>query len=75
MRTVLALAACSRTGSVPRKHVNLRLHVAPYERGALAHPTMTSAVLDGPAAGPVHAVHEGATEAEAPSPRVECGCN
>ncbi len=49
-------------------------HVAPYERGALAHPTMAAAVLDGPAAGHVRAVHEGATGGGSVA-ESGCGCN
>jgi hypothetical protein len=49
-------------------------HVAPYERGALAHPTMTAAALDGPAAGHVKAVHEGATGGGSVA-ESGCGCN
>lgn len=49
-------------------------HVAPYERGALAHPTMTAAGLDGPAAGHVKAVHEGATGGGSVA-ESGCGCN
>ena len=49
-------------------------HVAPYERGALAHPTMTAAALEGPAAGHVHAVHEGATGGGSVA-ESGCGCN
>ena len=49
-------------------------HVAPYERGALAHPTMTSASVDGPAAGHVRAVHEGATGGGSVA-ESGCGCN
>jgi hypothetical protein len=49
-------------------------HVAPYERGALAHPTMTSAIVDGPAAGHVRAVHEGATGGGSVA-ESGCGCN
>ncbi len=48
-------------------------HVAPYERGALAHPTMAAAGLDGPAAGHVRAVHEGATGGGSVAERVR-GC-
>ena len=47
--------------------------VAPYQRGALAHPTMTAA-LEGPAAGHVHAVHEGATGGGSVA-ESGCGCN
>ena len=49
-------------------------HVAPYERGALAHPTMTSATVEGPAAGHVHAVHEGAMGGGSVA-ESGCGCN
>ncbi|MDP9035316.1 MAG: DUF4266 domain-containing protein [Myxococcota bacterium] len=49
-------------------------HVAPYERAKLAHPMMTAADLDGPAAGHVLAVHEGATGGGALS-ESGCGCN
>jgi PBP1b-binding outer membrane lipoprotein LpoB len=35
-------------------------NVAPYERGKLAHPTMTTADLAGPGESHVRAVHEGA---------------
>ena len=48
-------------------------HVAPYERGKLAHPTMTGE-YDGPASGHVHAVHEGATGGGALG-ESGCGCN
>jgi hypothetical protein len=48
-------------------------HVAPYERGMLAHRTMT-ADLDGPAQGHVHAVHEGAMGGEDVA-KSGCGCN
>ena len=48
-------------------------HVAPYDRGRLAHPTMTQAV-ESAAADHLHAVQEGAagggTVAES-----GCGCN
>jgi hypothetical protein len=48
-------------------------HVAPYERGKLAYPMMTDD-LDGPAAGHVMAVHEGATGGGLLS-ESGCGCN
>ncbi len=57
--SLLATSACS--------------HVAPYDRGALAHPTMT-AELEGPAAGHVHAVHEGAIGGGSVA-ESGCGCN
>ena len=49
-------------------------HVAPYERGRLAHPTMTDELAGGPAADHVYAVHEGATGGGA-SAESGCGCN
>jgi len=49
-------------------------HVAPYDRAQLAHPTMTTADLDGPAAGHVHAVHEGAIGGGSVA-ESGCGCN
>jgi uncharacterized protein DUF4266 len=36
-------------------------NVAPYDRGKLAHPSMTTADLAGPGEAHVRAVHEGAT--------------
>jgi hypothetical protein len=49
-------------------------HVAPYERGKLAHPTMTDGELDGPAAEHVYSVHEGATGGGSVA-ESGCGCN
>jgi hypothetical protein len=49
-------------------------HVAPYERAALAHPTMTSADVVGPAAGHVRAVQEGAIGGGSVA-ESGCGCN
>ncbi len=49
-------------------------HVAPYERGQLAHPSMAVSDLDGPAAGHVRAVHEGATGGGSIA-ESGCGCN
>jgi hypothetical protein len=49
-------------------------HVAPYERGKLAHPMMSADDLDGPAAEHVQAVHEGATGGGAVGGG-GCGCN
>jgi hypothetical protein len=49
-------------------------HVAPYERTQLAHPSMTKADLEGPAAGHVHGVHEGATGGGSLA-ESGCGCN
>ncbi len=49
-------------------------HVAPYERASLAHPTMSGASLEGPAAGHVAAVHEGATGGGSVGGG-GCGCN
>jgi hypothetical protein len=49
-------------------------HVAPYERGKLAHPMMTTDGLEGPAASHVLAVHEGATGGGSLA-ESGCGCN
>ncbi len=49
-------------------------HVAPYERGKLAHPMMTADDLEGAAAAHVEAVHEGATGGGAVGGG-GCGCN
>lgn len=49
-------------------------HVAPYERGRLAHPMMTNEGLEGPGASHVLAVHEGATGGGSLS-ESGCGCN
>jgi hypothetical protein len=49
-------------------------HVAPYDRARLASPTMTSAVLEGPAAGHVRAVQEGAAGGGSVA-ESGCGCN
>jgi hypothetical protein len=49
-------------------------HVAPYERGKLAHPMMTNEGLEGPGASHVLAVHEGATGGGSLS-ESGCGCN
>jgi hypothetical protein len=49
-------------------------HVAPYDRGALAHPTMTAADLAGPSEAHVRAIHEGAVGGGAAA-ESGCGCN
>jgi hypothetical protein len=49
-------------------------HVAPYERGILAHPTMTTGDMAGPSEAHVRAVHEGAVGGGA-SAESGCGCN
>ncbi len=49
-------------------------HVAPYQRGHLAHPTMAATPEDEPAADHVHAIHEGATGGGA-LVGSGCGCN
>ncbi len=49
-------------------------HVAPYERGALAHSTMVAGGLEGPASSHVHAVHEGAVGGGSVA-ESGCGCN
>ena len=50
------------------------VHVAPYERGKLAHPMMTTESLEGPATGHVLAVQEGATGGGSLA-ESGCGCN
>jgi hypothetical protein len=49
-------------------------HVAPYERGRLAHPSMTDDV-EGIAAAHVHEVHEGAAGGTLKVAASGCGCN
>jgi hypothetical protein len=49
-------------------------HVAPYQRGLLAHPTMQLADPARPAEAHVNAVHEGATGG-ALGAASGCGCN
>ena len=49
-------------------------HVAPYERGALARPDMTTSDLSGRAAQHATEVHEGAARSGAVS-EAGCGCN
>lgn len=49
-------------------------HVAPYERGRLAQPTMDLASGDTATAEHVHAVHEGAAGSASPASG-GCGCN
>jgi hypothetical protein len=56
----VALAGCS--------------HVAPYQRGHLAHPTMAPTPEDELAADHVHAIHEGAAGGGA-LVGSGCGCN
>jgi hypothetical protein len=48
--------------------------VAPYERGKLAHPTMTAIDLAGPAAQHLRAIDEGA-EGGSAGAGSGCGCN
>ncbi|HEY4118624.1 MAG TPA: DUF4266 domain-containing protein [Byssovorax sp.] len=49
-------------------------HVAPYERGKLAHPTMKADNLSGPGGAHVRSVLEGATGG-AIGAESGCGCN
>lgn len=49
-------------------------HVAPYQRGRLAHPTMTATDESSPASAHVHAVHEGAVGGGFGA-ESGCGCN
>ena len=50
------------------------VHVAPYERGAIARPDMTLSDLMGPAQKHATEVHEGATHGGAAA-EAGCGCN
>jgi hypothetical protein len=61
---VLALAALATSACT---------HVAPYDRGRLAHPTMTQAVGSA-AADHLHAVQEGAAGGGSVA-ESGCGCN
>ena len=65
--TVLAIVVLGASACVHE-------HVAPYDRGKLAHPTMTTSDLSGPAESHVHAVHEGAAGGGALG-ESGCGCN
>lgn len=49
-------------------------HVKPWQRGKLAHPTMSTSSFAGPAEEHVYAVHEGATGGGAAA-ESGCGCN
>ena len=49
-------------------------HVAPYERGHLAHPMMAPTLEEEPAAEHVHAIHEGSTGGGT-LVGSGCGCN
>ena len=64
-RPFVLLAAVSLFGCV---------HVKPWERGKLAHPTMTSSSFSGPAEDHLYNVQEGAAGGGA-SAESGCGCN
>jgi hypothetical protein len=64
---LVSLIACGACG------VSACTHVAPYDRGRLAHPTMTQAV-DTAAAEHLHAVQEGAAGGGSVA-ESGCGCN
>lgn len=49
-------------------------HVAAFQRGKLAHPTMTTDDAAGPAEAHIHAVHEGAMGGGGAA-ESGCGCN
>jgi Domain of unknown function (DUF4266) len=49
-------------------------HVAAYDRAVLADPSMSAGGMDGPAAGHVRAVHEGAAGGGSVA-ESGCGCN
>jgi hypothetical protein len=70
MRSLLVLAV------VAAALVTGCTHVAPYERARLAHPSMQARAgnLEGPAAGHVHGVHEGASGGGSVA-ESGCGCN
>jgi hypothetical protein len=58
--SLASLASCAR--------------VAPYDRGKLAHPSMTTADVAGPAESHVRSIHEGATGGVLGAGG-GCGCN
>ncbi|MBX3185357.1 MAG: DUF4266 domain-containing protein [Labilithrix sp.] len=49
--------------------------VQPWERGKLAHPTMTPDAPQGPAEEHMRSVHEGAIGGSGPAAGGGCGCN
>jgi hypothetical protein len=49
-------------------------HVRPWERGKLAHPTMSTGIVPGPAEEHVYAVQEGAIGGSGGA-ESGCGCN
>lgn len=49
-------------------------HVKPYQRGKLAHPTMSGAMVSGPAEDHVYSVQEGAVGGGSGA-ESGCGCN
>jgi hypothetical protein len=49
-------------------------HVQPYQRGKLAHPTMSGSTFAGPAEEHVYSVQEGAVGGGS-SAESGCGCN
>jgi hypothetical protein len=49
-------------------------HVKPYQRGKLAHPTMSGSTFSGPAEEHVYSVQEGAVGGSS-SAESGCGCN
>jgi hypothetical protein len=65
LRSLLVIAILSATSGCA--------HVKPYERGKLAHHSMTSE-LEGPATAHTLAVHEGATGGGSLA-ESGCGCN
>ncbi len=50
------------------------VHVKPWQRGKLAHPTMSTSSFSGPAEEHLYAVHEGAAGGGAAA-ESGCGCN
>ena len=49
-------------------------HVPAYDRGVLAHPTMSAAGMSGPGEAHVYAIHEGAVGGTVGA-EGGCGCN
>ncbi|MBS2019565.1 MAG: DUF4266 domain-containing protein [Deltaproteobacteria bacterium] len=64
-RALLFLALCGATACT---------HVRPWERGKLAHPTMTTMGQPGPAEEHLYSIQEGAAGGGA-SATSGCGCN
>jgi hypothetical protein len=66
MKLILVILTCPLLVACAR--------IAPYERGSLAHPSMTTSDIMAPSEEHVRAVHEGAAGGGA-SAGGGCGCN